>query len=276
MTHEQQRRAYLQAMQVTTWLPRIALPFAAPSNADVLASPEPPSLPQHLPVAASTPHTVSEPVAAKPLAADPIAAKPTAAKPVAKAPVAELKKQVQTPVSTPAPAAEPAPAARKARQPVPRFALQLLRADNCVLLVETPTGFALQARDPAYLLLKDMLRAAGLTDRPRLVGDGEPIHWPLFKNSRVDQGPQAALDYVQEVLAAEVAREPCACIWLVGLPALRYGAGLEEDAYNQSQQLDGLGLVWALPGLELLMDEPSRKASLWQAMRTLIPRWKIV
>jgi hypothetical protein len=33
--------------------------------------------------------------------------------------------------------------------------------------VELPTGEAFQSRDPAYLLLKDMLRAAGLPDAPQ-------------------------------------------------------------------------------------------------------------
>ena len=45
-------------------------------------------------------------------------------------------------------------------------------------------------------------------------------------------------------------------------------------AYNRELQIDGLGSAWALPGLELLMDEPHRKAELWQAMRRLMPRWK--
>ena len=31
--------------------------------------------------------------------------------------------------------------------------------------------------------------------------------------------------------------------------------------------------AWALPGLELLMDEPERKRELWQAMRRVRQRW---
>jgi len=31
-----------------------------------------------------------------------------------------------------------------------------------------------------------------------------------------------------------------------------------------------------LPGLELLMDEPQRKADVWKAMRQLMARWKSV
>ena len=38
MIDEQQRRAYLGAMQVTQWLPRTALPFAAPPVGGLLPS----------------------------------------------------------------------------------------------------------------------------------------------------------------------------------------------------------------------------------------------
>ena len=37
---------------------------------------------------------------------------------------------------------------------------------------------------------------------------------------------------------------------------------------------EGLGAAWALPSLELLMDEPERKVEVWRAMRRIMPRWK--
>ena len=36
MIEEVRRRAYLTAMQVASWLPRVELPFAAPSRAELL------------------------------------------------------------------------------------------------------------------------------------------------------------------------------------------------------------------------------------------------
>ncbi|BCQ64847.1 hypothetical protein PBOI14_65970 [Pseudomonas sp. Boi14] len=72
--------------------------------------------------------------------------------------------------------------------PPPRFALQLLRAGRCLLLVELPTGEAFQSRDPAYLLLKDMLRAAGLPDSPQILA--EPVRWPMLTRGNLDQGPR--------------------------------------------------------------------------------------
>ncbi|MCQ4231850.1 energy transducer TonB, partial [Pseudomonas stutzeri] len=45
MISETRRRAYLEAMQVASWLPRTELPFAAPSRLELLqppvAEPEP-------------------------------------------------------------------------------------------------------------------------------------------------------------------------------------------------------------------------------------------
>ncbi|MDV7213581.1 energy transducer TonB, partial [Azotobacter beijerinckii] len=41
MIDEARRRAYLGAMQVVSWLPRVALPFAAPSRPELLEPLEP-------------------------------------------------------------------------------------------------------------------------------------------------------------------------------------------------------------------------------------------
>ncbi|MBF3196661.1 protein TonB, partial [Pseudomonas aeruginosa] len=39
MIEEQRRRAFLGAMQITSWLPRQPLPFAAPSRPELLETP---------------------------------------------------------------------------------------------------------------------------------------------------------------------------------------------------------------------------------------------
>ncbi|MCY1273140.1 hypothetical protein D9M68_382020 [compost metagenome] len=170
---------------------------------------------------------------------------------------------------------EPEPAAPVVERPAPpRFALQLLRAGDCLLLVELPTGEPFERRDPGYLLLKDLLRAAGLPDSPQQIG--EPVRWPLMTRGSLDQGPQAALEYVQSFVAGQIEQQPCTCLWLVGLPAVRFAGEADADAFNRELQIDGLGNVWALPGLELLMDEPGRKAELWRAMRRVMRRWNAV
>ncbi|MBV6749978.1 energy transducer TonB [Pseudomonas chlororaphis] len=255
MLIESRRRAYLTAMQVVHWLPRTELPFAAPSRPELFVELEPLV-------------EVQAPVPEARKAAEPVA------KPVER-PKIEVPRPspIQRAESKPVVAAEEAPAPVKAVQvPPPRFALQLLRAGRCLVLVELPTGEAFQSRDPAYLLLKDMLRAAGLPDSPQIVG--EPVRWPLLVRGNLDQGPDAARDFVQGFVQARREEGECACLWLIGLPAVRFAGEANAESYNRELQVEGLGSAWALPGLELLMDEPQRKADVWQAMRRLMARWK--
>ena len=249
-------------MQVATWLPRVALPFAAPSRPELLApAPEVPLEDTPAPVPATTPASpVSE-------------ARPAASRP---------KIEIPRPGSTPRQAVQPEPEASTEPEaapakvevlPPPRFSMQLLRAGNCMLLVELPTGEPFQSRDPAYVLLKDLLRAAGLPDSPQLIG--EPVRWPLLSGGSMDQGPDAARDFVQGFVGVRLEEQgACTCLWLVGLPAVRFAGEADAEAFNRELQVEGLGAAWALPGLELLMDEPQRKAELWQAMRRVMRRWK--
>lgn len=257
MNTELRRRAYLDAMQVATWLPRAELPFAAPSRQELLA---PPPAEEPQPARAEAPLAAVETVREAPAERPRIEIPRPAAQP--------RQAAVETPVAAPE-AVEEKPA--RVNVPPPRFALQLLRAGDCALLVELPTGEPFQSRDPAYILLKDLLRAAGLPDSPQLLG--EPVRWPLLVRGNMDQGPQAALEFVQSFVAARLEEQPSTCLWLVGLPAIRFAGEADEHSYNRELQIDGLGACWALPGLELLMEEPTRKRELWQAMRRVRQRW---
>ncbi|MGY2442108.1 energy transducer TonB [Pseudomonas sp. SDO52101_S400] len=246
-------------MQVVNWLPRTELPFAAPSRPELLdvvePEPEAPVLVAPAPQADApvqpAARSVERPKVEVPRPS--LASTRTGAKPV--------EEVDETPVVV-----------KAAPIPPPRFTLQLLRAGRCLLLVELPTGDSFQSRDPAYLLLKDMLRAAGLPDAPQIVGD--PVRWPLLVRGSMDQGPDAARDFVQGFLSVQMETAPCACLWLIGLPAVRFAGEADAEAFNRELQIEGLGLAWAVPGLELLMEEPQRKAAVWQAMRRLMARWK--
>jgi hypothetical protein len=251
----------MTAMQVVNWLPRTELPFAAPSRPELL---------EPLPPLEEIPALIAQTPERAAVAEPPVAP----ARPVERPKIAVPRPSL---ASTRAPAAvvEAAPAPVKvAVVPPPRFALQLLRAGRCLLLVELPTGQAFQSRDPSYLLLKDMLRAAGLPDSPQIIG--EPVRWPLLVRGNLDQGPEAARDFVQGFVSARLEDEPCACLWLIGLPSVRFAGEADAESFNKELQVDGLGSAWALPGLELLMDEPQRKADVWQAMRRLMARWKSI
>ncbi|WP_152226056.1 energy transducer TonB [Pseudomonas sp. SCB32] len=268
MIEEARRRAYLGAMQVATWLPRVALPFAAPSRPELLETPAPivvekaPLAPvaevarEAAPVAAPPAVPMGEPgsIAARLLPKAGAPAKPAATVKTEEPAEPEAETVVRTPVAP------------------PRFALQLLRAGDCALLVELPTGEPLASRDPAYLLLKDLLRAAGLPESPQLLG--EPVRWPLLAGGNMDQGPQAAREFVQGFVAARLEDgTPCRLLWLVGMPAVRYAGEADEESLLRELQVEGLGVAWALPGLERLAEEPSLKADLWRAMRRVRQRW---
>ena len=255
MLIESRRRAYLNAMQVVHWLPRAELPFAAPSRPELLQVPEP------LVVAPVVQPSVVAKVAAP------------AAKPFERPKIEVPRPTVTSKLAKPVVEAENTSAVVKpVVVPPPRFALQLLRAGECLVLVELVTGQPFQSRDPSYLLLKDLLRAAGLPDSPQIIG--EPVRWPLLVRGTLDQGPLAARDFVQGFIQARLEESPCSCLWLVGLPAVRFAGEADEQAYYRELPVEGLGNCWALPGLELMMDEPERKAHVWQAMRRLMARWK--
>ncbi|MBZ5755291.1 energy transducer TonB [Pseudomonas sp. S5(2021)] len=259
MITETRRRAYLDAMQVAVWLPRTELPFAAPSRVELLrlpAEPEP---------AVAEPEIVEQVKPLVPPPAAPQPPRPRIAMPEPKQAAPAVVAEVE------ASAVEPA----RAVEPPPRFALQLLRAGNVLLLIELPTGEPFQSRDPAYILLKDLLRAAQLPDSPQQVGDGEPIRWPLLHRGSLDQGGAAARDYVQGVLIGELEQMGCDCIWLVGLPALRYAGEVDDTALYRELAIEGIGQALALPGLEQLMEEPASKAQLWRALRRSKARWTI-
>ncbi|WP_213908903.1 energy transducer TonB [Stutzerimonas nitrititolerans] len=265
MISETRRRAYLDAMQVASWLPRTELPFAAPSRPELLqplveAEPEP-----------AQPITAAATVAEGPAEQAPAPTVPPVRpeKPQLRVVMPEPKKP--EPVAAPEVPAEQ----QKPVEPPPRFALQLLRAGNVLLLVELPTGESFQSRDPAYILLKDLLRAARLPDKPQQVGDGEPIRWPLLHRGSLDQSSDAARDYVQGVLAGELEQMGCACLWLIGLPALRFAGEVEAEACYRELNIEGIGPALAMPGLEQLMEQPGSKARLWQAMRRSMPRWVV-
>ena len=255
MIEEARRRAYLGAMQVASWLPRVALPFAAPSRAELLEPPAPPEAP--LPAVAAAVREAA-PAAPAPSARPPIAA--LMPKRAAKEPEAPAPAEVEE-VAPPTPV-----------EPPPRFTLQLLRAGNCAMLVELPSGEPLASRDPAYLLLKDLLRAAGLPDSPQLIG--EPVRWPLLSRGNMDQGPQEAREFVQGFVAARLEDGgPSRCLWLVGRPAVRFAGEADDEALYRELQVEELGVAWAIPGLERLSEEPALKGELWRAMRRVRQRW---
>lgn len=285
---EVRRQAMLQVMQVAVWLPRQQLVNAADSrdylldwqswdeSTEVAAEPAaklPPAAPPASPAAISM--EVVDPVTAPRTDAwvsvrDKMALTPISAS--AKANVSAVVEDLSADavLTSPVVAAPPA-------EPIPRFALQLLRADNCLLLVDLPTGEAFQSRDPDYQLLKDMLRAAGLTDQPDFMRQSVPIAWPMLHSGNLmhEQHAAAARACVRDLLSFELQSAPAVCIWLLGKHAVRFASATDETALYELQPFVEGAQLWALPSLESVLEQPLLKRDIWRSMCALRSLWQL-
>lgn len=285
MIHNQEvrRQAMLQAMHVDVWLPRQQLHNAAQSRDYLLEW-------QAEDTAAVVPTVATKPLVAK-LASPAIETSTPAAGARGQAYISVRDKlaalQAAQPAAT-APlnavveaAAESMPAVIEAvavqTEPIPRFALQLLRADNCLVLVDLPTGQPFQSRDPDYQLLKDMLRAAGLTDKPSLMRQGAPITWPMLHSGSLmhEQNAAAARACVRDLLSFELHKESAACVWLVGPDAVRFGSGDDNSQLYAMQPFADGAQLWCLPSLERVLEQPLLKREIWRSMCALASLWQV-
>ena len=267
---EERRQAMLQVMQLDVWLPRQNLPFAAASRDYLL-------------------DWACEPAQREPVEQEQISRQNDAEVGVARGQQAQNQLQqirqslsagqaATAPVAAeaPPPAEVVTPEAATPAQEIPRFALQIMRSANCLLLLDLPVAEPLQSRDPEYLLLKDILRAAQLPHEPSLLRNAEPIRWPVLSvgNLAHRQDSQAARAYVRELLSMECAQQPTSMIWLLGENAVRFANISDEfaddfgiTAFEHEWQL------WSLPSLEQLLQNPSLKRQLCQSMQLRMPRW---
>ena len=284
-TQEIRRQAMLQAMQVDVWLPRQPLLHAAAAREDLLdwqtpdqlnIAPVLPSAVQHRAPVVETVATVAPQHTAAPTpnrayvsVRDKLAL--AQAQPTAKAqPVSAVVAPVVEATAAVTPVVEPS-------APIPRFALQILRADNCLLLVDLPTGEAFQSRDPDYQLLKDMLRAAGLTDQPQFLRQGTPFVWPMLRGGQLmgAQHADAARACVRDLLSMELHNATIRAIWLVGQQAVRFGNADESTPlYSPQPFMDNVQL-WSLPSLETVLEQPLLKREIWQSMCAVRNIWQV-
>ncbi len=287
LMHKQEvrRQAMLQAMQMDVWLPRQQLVNAADSREyllewqieeEVAAAPvapvAQPAVNTPAPAAGtSSPATRSRGEAHVSLR-DRLASLQAAQKPAA-AVVATVETET-------VPAEEVAAAKKPAKlqtEPIPRFALQLLRADNCLVLVDLPTGEPFQSRDPDYQLLRDMLRAAGLTDKPSFMRQGASITWPMLLSGSLmhEQNAAAARACVRDLLSVELHAESAVCIWLIGSQAVRFASADDKaQLYNLQPFVEG-AQVWSLPSLESVLEQPLLKRDIWRSMCAVRSLWQV-
>lgn len=289
LVHEQEvrRQAMLQAMQVDVWLPRQPLLNAAASQAylldwqtvdEVSVRPVPAAQPAARPsvaVAAKRPQP-SAAEARTPGSAGYVSVRDklalAAVKPTAKASGAMAALE-----HSDAALAVSVPVDQVQAEPIPRFALQILRADQCLLLVDLPTGEPFQSRDPDFQLLKDMLRAAGLSPQPQFLRQGTPLVWPILRsgNLMATQHAGAARACVRDLLSVELQHAPSRCIWLLGQHAVRFGNAAEDTPLYSLQPFTEAVQVWSLPSLESVLEQPLIKRDIWQSMRAVRSLWQV-
>lgn len=282
---EIRRQAMLAAMEVDVWLPRVQLPEAGvsrdyllewgldscgaevqprPVTAEAKAGAKESGTPT-----AQTVHAVAGPAVARQtleqirqVLAAPKHTQPPAIQPDSTEDVQDAAEQVQEQQVQP--------------QEIPRFSLQLLRSGTCLILLDLPVGEALQSRDPEYLLLKDILRAAGLSPEPSMLRNAEPVRWPLLTTGSLvqKQDEEAARSYVRELLTLECSQKATSFVWLLGENSTRFAcqadSGAEPFALLAFEQQTRF---WALPSLEQLMQRPDLKRELWQGMQKIMARW---
>ncbi len=283
---EVRRQAMLQAMQLDVWLPRQQLANAAVSRDYLLewhtadtaavlpAVPVPIAQTLAKPVLPSSAATPAPAVGGRGRTYVSVRDKLASLQP-AQPSVAAVTASVATPAVESAPAVVE-PLAVQA-EPIPRFALQLLRADNCLILVDLPTGEPFQSRDPDYQLLKDMLRAAGLTDKPSLMRQGAPITWPMLHSGNLmhEQNAAAARACVRDLLSFELHSAPAVCVWLIGQAAVRFGSQDDNTELYTLQPFVESAQLWSLPSMESVLQQPLLKRDIWRSMCALASLWQV-
>lgn len=261
MINELQRQAYLSALGIENYMPRMILPFAPssivcelPVCTDIQAQP----LQQDQVIANSpasgafaqvTPVAPISNVAAMDILADVNPVKKTAA-PVNAASILE---QLET---KKAPSLEP-------------FALSLWRPIEGFLVIDSRnTGLAL----PTELLLNNLLRVFLSIEKPDL--REEVMRWPMIENRFVSRTAADARNELQTWLAVENELRPINRLWLMGDNAARYLLPDDitpTDVYWQEQSLASSGVsamnAVILPSLNQLLQQPLLKSRFWASVK---------
>lgn len=240
--NELQRTEYLEALGVTSYMPRFLLPLAPPPRR------------ARLPLAPGPERAVADPSPEAP-------PRPSGRRPDSALPrdIGALTEQV-----TAAPALQPQPAeiAAPSAQVAP-FILSCWWLGEELLAVDSrEPGVAL----PVEALFDNILRALNWQQLPR---ERDRLRWPLAENRF---GPAAdaadARDTCASWLTAACARRPVKSIWLMGRQARDFCAPVPLAA--PVTDWNGVRIL-AMPSLTQLLQQPLRKRELWQLLQQTYP-----
>jgi hypothetical protein len=260
MINELQRQAYLSALGIENYMPRMILPFAPSSitcefpvfvGIGEASSQQDQMIPTVSEALARVAAPISN-VAAIDLLADVSPVKKSAV-PISGAPInaATILEQFET----------------KKTPSLAPFALSLWRPVPGFLIVDSRnTGLAL----PTELLLNNLLRAFLVMEKPDL--REEVMRWPMIENRFVSRTANDARNELQTWLAVENELRPINRLWLMGDNAARYLLSDDinpADVYWQEQSLGSSGSIRAviLPSLNELLQQPLLKARFWASVK---------
>ncbi|MEE8059193.1 MAG: hypothetical protein V3T17_15355 [Pseudomonadales bacterium] len=222
--NERQRQAYMQAMGVDCYIPRLQLPGA-------LAS-QPCQMPEWVEVLGERQACVAEVNASQVNASQANAANDVVAVSTDATPTAQKNASGSTaamqalfndePKSTVVNTVANATAARvrktqTAKQPIPRFALSMIRGGNILIIDDgLPSNI-----DPAdyRCLIHNMLFALGAGKQQLSI---DTFVWPMIRNSNIDQSETAVRQTLEAFLAKQIEQLDAHYVLVMGDIVARY------------------------------------------------------
>jgi len=261
--NELRRQAYLGALEVDYYHPRLLLPAAAVSTLCELPQPVAPIA---VPVAAVVSAEATT-TAATTIIETADSLRGTKNNPAMSALLDELRRSEGEGARAKSPEVVPVAAAavieNSTAEQRPRFSLSIIRGAD-VFIVDQ--GLDESVDQPAYLaLLHNILFALGAAPAQLSI---DQFHWPMIKNSQVDQGETAAKQALQSFVGKQVEQLGLAYIVLMGEEPQRYlTASAPAGQFIADPQLGGQCIVTA-SALQALQ-APALKQQIWQDLKPL-------
>ncbi|GGC08270.1 hypothetical protein GCM10011352_38280 [Marinobacterium zhoushanense] len=283
LSGEQLRHQYLEAIGISSWLPRARLPGAAPSDPWVERF--------HYPLAEEgdgfadfADAEIEQPSVDTPAAKDTtlgpevVSAAAQTARSQARASIAPLidsGQPTQTPVTTAAARAEvveqpSAPVRRGPPVQAPRVKLAFVLAGDLLIVDSLPPAARLGFSAQHQKLLSGIARALGVTEP---ASDAALLSWPVLAGATLDQGPQELAKAVRRKLELTLALRSVKRAVLLGESAAQWVLEREEtlDAlrgirFTLRPELHCIASVSLSQALQL----PELKAELWRDLQPLL------
>ncbi len=252
--NELQRQAYMEAMGVDCYIPRLQLPAAPVSKLCAM------------PVVAL--QAVSEPAIATKIVTEPVATGTQSRASGSAAAMQALFNEGDAPVVKKAAVIQAdnnrgvKPSTHQ--EPVPQFALSIVRGNNILLLDE---GLPATVDPSEYLqLIQNMLFALGAGKQNLSI---DAFIWPMIRNSQVDQSETAARQTLQAFLAKQIDQLGASYMLLMGDIVSQY---LVDDALPVGDLIQHPQLpVMVIRSLSAhrMLTEPQLKRDVWQDLQAL-------